>query len=85
MTTGQQKEAAPGCAGKTVIVVGGTRGIGKAVSLALASAGAQVVLTGRDETSTAPWLQNFEHAASMLTGWVLTSKALYKHTQPSTV
>lgn len=59
MTTAQQKEAAPGCSGKTVIVVGGTRGIGKAVSLALAIAGARVVLTGRDETSTAPVVAEF--------------------------
>ena len=35
--------------GKTVVVTGGGRGIGKGISLAAAKAGANVVLTGRSE------------------------------------
>jgi NAD(P)-dependent dehydrogenase (short-subunit alcohol dehydrogenase family) len=35
--------------GQTAIVTGGTRGIGQAVAYALADAGANVVITGRDE------------------------------------
>lgn len=41
----------PECSGKTVVVVGGTRGIGRATSLALADAGARVVATGRSQDS----------------------------------
>lgn len=37
------------CAGKVVLVVGGTRGIGRACCLDLARAGATVVVSGRDE------------------------------------
>jgi 3-oxoacyl-[acyl-carrier protein] reductase len=35
------------CAGKIAVVIGGTRGLGRATSLALAAAGAHVVPTGR--------------------------------------
>lgn len=35
------------CSGKVSVVIGGTRGIGRATSLALADAGATVVVTGR--------------------------------------
>jgi NAD(P)-dependent dehydrogenase (short-subunit alcohol dehydrogenase family) len=35
--------------GKTALVTGATRGIGKAIALALASAGAKVIISGRDE------------------------------------
>jgi NAD(P)-dependent dehydrogenase (short-subunit alcohol dehydrogenase family) len=36
------------CAGKAVLVVGGTRGIGRAAAEALSAAGAAVAVTGRD-------------------------------------
>src|SRR6187455_3581776 len=35
------------CAGKVVLVVGGTRGIGRATAIALVAEGARVVITGR--------------------------------------
>ena len=39
-------------AGKTALVTGGTRGIGLAIAKELISAGAQVIITGRDLTNT---------------------------------
>ena len=36
--------------GKVILVTGGTSGLGRATSLALAEAGAQVIFTGRNET-----------------------------------
>ncbi len=47
-------EHAPGpMAGKTVLVTGGTGGIGRATALGLASLGARVGITGRDAARTA--------------------------------
>lgn len=40
------------CADKIAVVIGGTRGIGRATSLALANAGATVVVTGRSKEDT---------------------------------
>lgn len=39
--------------GRTAVVTGGTRGIGQAMALALAEAGADIILIQRDESNTA--------------------------------
>ena len=39
-------------AGRTAIVTGGTRGIGREIAAALAARGAHVVITGRKQLST---------------------------------
>ena len=39
-----------GCSGKIAVVIGGTRGIGRATCLALAEAGATVAVTGRSRS-----------------------------------
>ena len=41
-------DAAPSMTGKTVLITGGTGGIGKAAAIALSSMGARVGITGRD-------------------------------------
>src|SRR6266516_4248141 len=43
---------APGMAGKSVLVTGGTGGIGKATAIGLAALGARVGITGRDQART---------------------------------
>jgi NAD(P)-dependent dehydrogenase (short-subunit alcohol dehydrogenase family) len=42
--------AAPSMTGKTVLITGGTGGLGKAAAIGLASMGARVGITGRDRT-----------------------------------
>ena len=39
--------------GKTAIVTGASKGLGEAIALSMADAGANLVLTGRDEPSLA--------------------------------
>ena len=43
------RESMPALQGKTAVVTGGTRGIGRAISVRLALEGARVLLTGTDE------------------------------------
>jgi retinol dehydrogenase-14 len=45
-----QVEGTPPMAGKTVLVTGGTSGIGRATAMALTALGARVAITGRDRT-----------------------------------
>jgi retinol dehydrogenase 14 len=54
-------DAATSMTGKTVLVTGGTGGIGRAAAVALASMGARVGIAGRDRTRA-------EHAAAAITG-----------------
>ena len=53
-------DAATSTTGKTVLVTGGTGGIGRAAAVALASMGARVGITGRDRARA-------EHAAAAIT------------------
>src|SRR5437868_4964053 len=46
--------------GRVAVVTGASRGIGKAIALALASAGADVALLGRDEATLAPVAREIE-------------------------
>ena len=45
------KSSARPMAGKTVLVTGGTTGIGRATAVGLASMGAQVAIVGRDRAA----------------------------------
>lgn len=59
-TTGAPLPASP-LAGTTVLVTGGGRGLGAAISARLARAGARVAITGRSEQSLAAWAASLPH------------------------
>src|SRR2546430_6058193 len=46
--------------GKVVVVTGASRGIGKAIALAMAAAGADLALVGREEPTLAPVAREIE-------------------------
>lgn len=50
----------PSQAGKTIIITGGTSGIGYESALALAQAGAEVIITGRDLKRCQEAVQNIK-------------------------
>ena len=41
--------------GKRLFITGGSRGLGREMALAIADAGADVILTGREEASLEKW------------------------------
>ncbi|MFC9837900.1 SDR family NAD(P)-dependent oxidoreductase [Rhodococcus sp. NPDC127530] len=60
-----------GCAGKVVLVIGGTRGIGRATTLALAEAGGNVIVTGRSEAATEDVVSEAGRCGGCVTGRAL--------------
>ena len=51
---------------KVAIVTGGSRGIGRAISIALADSGAKVVVASRTETEVAPNADYAEYASGTI-------------------
>jgi gluconate 5-dehydrogenase len=58
--------------GKTALVTGGSRGLGRAMAAALAGAGAGLILVGRDETSLAASRREIPGRVDVLVGDVST-------------
>ena len=54
--------------GKVAVIVGGSRGIGRDVAVALAEAGADVVVAARSETVTDPRLPGTIHTGPSRVG-----------------
>jgi NAD(P)-dependent dehydrogenase (short-subunit alcohol dehydrogenase family) len=65
MTQQEPTQGAP-LAGRTVLVTGGNRGIGLAIGLGVARAGARVVLWGRDEAANAAAAAQIEAAGGQV-------------------
>jgi gluconate 5-dehydrogenase len=67
--------------GRRVLLTGGSRGLGKAMAAALAEAGADLILVGRDHDSLQAArqdLQRFGHEVELLTGDIGTPGAAQK-------
>lgn len=48
---------------KTAVVTGGNRGLGKPIALALADAGADIVIVSRDNKKISKWWRKFKSVA----------------------
>jgi len=62
-------------AGKTIIVTGGSRGIGRAIALRLASEGGKLVLAARDATALAKVVAEIESAGGTATSFAADLRA----------
>jgi NAD(P)-dependent dehydrogenase (short-subunit alcohol dehydrogenase family) len=63
--------------GKVVLLVtGGTRGTGKRIALAMAAAGAKVIISGRDKASPDPPLSDVGRTQAALVGGYLSGEQI---------